>query len=199
MKLTTVSIATLVAALCAATPASAVTLTRADGSTPIPRLQSWVDKAPVPTLPGVVRVTYGATHTHYLPATRTIRVGPQPLIKEALFHELGHDLERYGLTAAGWNQWAAATGETRPRDAADTVPIGRGHDDDDGLRWVAIERFAEWFAGCATRGGVWRRAGADVIDRYGQRMLHAAARATCSRIFRLHLHAEPTRNESGFQ
>jgi hypothetical protein len=169
--------AVFVAVLMVSAPAGAATLVRADGR-PIPRLQAWLDTAPVPTIPGQVRVLYGQNATHYDPATRTIHVrAGRKLTRPELLHEMGHEFERIGLTDAGFAEWAAMVGHPYPRNARMVLPGGE--------RWVSAEFFADFYTGCATRGRALRRDGAYVVSPQGARMLRSTARAACQRIYRL--------------
>lgn len=172
-----VLIATVAACLLIPAPVGAATLVRSDGR-PIPRLQAWLDKAPVPTIPGYVTVLYGQAATQYVPATRTIHVAAgRKLARVELLHEMGHDFERIGLTDAGFAQWAGMVGHPYPRDARKVLPGGE--------RWVSAEFFADFYAGCATRGRALRRDGLFVVSPYGSRMLRSTARTACQRIYRL--------------
>lgn len=165
----------------ASSRADAVTLMRVDGETPIPRLQRTVDRWPVPTRPGAVRVIYGADKTRYTD-DRVIHVGVgQKLTEKDLAHELGHDYENI-VTDAGFTLWSHWTGETMTRwqfafdPRATTIT-------DSSLRLMAQERFADWYQICAMRGR--GSSSAVVTSYYGLHVSRSAMRASCQRSWRL--------------
>ena len=170
-----------------AATAPAATITRADGVTPIPRLQAVVAAAPTPSAPGIVRVRFGAAFTYYEPAGRTIYVRTgQPITNETLLHELGHDYSRHALTDAGFAAWAATVGMPLARDALGHDPGHRG------TVYIAEEFWADFYTLCATRGGYYNY-GPETVRRnergivrgpYGFEAPRLVLRAACARIWR---------------
>lgn len=188
-RATRIAAAAAAALAMTAPPAGAVTITRADGVTPIARMQAIVDKAPMPTAPGVVRVRFGGTwgSTHYLPDERTIVVqAGVPLDDVTLWHELGHDYDWHALTDLGYQQWAAALGVTHGRTEYGPDPFGRFAPDGQPLT-VATGReyFADFYAICGDRGRHVRdREDGHVTSGYGHWAPRLAVREACRRIWR---------------
>jgi hypothetical protein len=135
-----------VAAGCLLGPAgasAATTLAAPDGALRPQPFQSWVDRAAVPTPPGVVTVAldacpggpaWGAACAD--PQTRTVHLGPEGRDPVTLLHELGHLFDEYVLDGA---DRSAFRGILRRRGAwlaaAATNPLH--------------EQFAEAYALCA--------------------------------------------------
>lgn len=164
--------------------AQAVELVRADGVTPIPRLQAIVDAADhMPTVAGPVRVIYGATHTYYYRVPRTIYVGAgRPLSEDYLWHELGHDYDLNELTDERWQVWATDMGVSGDRYFQGNDPFNRY---EPGTFAINREYFADWYEICATRGRAAILGGGDyIMGGYQFSAPRSRYHETCRKIWR---------------
>lgn len=179
-----IAILTALGAFLTASPAQAVELVRADGITPVPRYQAMVNEAThMPTAPGKVTIRFGADHTYYSYADRTIHVAAGgPFDEVELWHELGHDYDITSMSTDRWNIWAGAMG----------VPYGRYDLADDpfnryppGTFALPREYFADWYMICATRGQYVQRLDGDrIAGGYGFSAPRDRYRETCTNIWR---------------
>lgn len=178
------AIATTAALVTSAASADAVTLVRADGATPIPRLQKLIDRAPVPFAPGIVRVVYTGRKGTFYTNDRTISVGRGGLAEDTLMHELGHDYDRHMLTDVGFLMWQGWVGQHQSRDLVSQAYAP--DEEDSGSRAMEREFFADWYAGCATRGmSLWGLPRKRLVSGYGLVLSTRVFRSTCRRVWRL--------------
>jgi hypothetical protein len=170
--------------------ADALTLQRANGN-PIPRLQHLINHAPVPFAPGIVTIRYNGRGTTSYTDDRVIHVGRGGLPEDTLMHELGHDYDRHMLTDAGFTTWQTWVGQTRSRDLVSQIYAPDS--EDPGGRWMEREFFADWYAGCATRGAsVWALPGRRLVTGYGLVLTERRFRSSCRRVWRLPALFDPT-------